>query len=99
MAVTNPEAMCQAFDGLTLDQAVATLREGLVRLALKRSNNHHQKAARSLGIHRNTLTRIMASAGMPLSTRQGGRPGNSGTREWQALGKERRDGQDNRSHV
>lgn len=99
MAVTIPEVKSQAFDGLTMVQAVATLREGLVRIALKRSNNHHQKAARSLGIHRNTLTRIMTNAGMPLSTTQGGIPGSKGTREWQALGKEKRDGQDNRSHV
>lgn len=87
----NPRVICEPFDGMSLTEAIRLLREGMILRALDKTQNHHQNVGRMLGVHRNTVTRVMKQAGLPLSP-GGGKPMNHGNAEWQALGKERRDG-------
>ena len=46
-------------DTFTLHQAETALRSKLARMAMELSEGHHGNAASLLGIHRNTLTRLL----------------------------------------
>lgn len=47
---------------ISLDVAVDAFRLSLVRNAIKSNGAHHGKAAKSLRVHRNTVTRILSVA-------------------------------------
>jgi DNA-binding NtrC family response regulator len=57
-------------DDIRLIQAEMKLRTALVKRALVLEKNRHKGAANRLGIHRNTLTRLMNDAGIPLKWRR-----------------------------
>jgi DNA-binding NtrC family response regulator len=59
------------YQGMKLAQAKVSFCANMVELALQLAEGHHQHAADLLGIHRNTLLRIMRESGRPLSTRGG----------------------------
>jgi hypothetical protein len=86
-------------EGMTLDKAETAFRIAMVKRALKLTRNHHQKAAKLLGVHRNTLTRVMTEAGMELDPRRGGHNRNKGNALWQALGtQDRSQEQEHQAH-
>jgi DNA-binding NtrC family response regulator len=60
------EMMLEA--GQTLEQVLGAVRRHAVTVTVKHESGHCQRAAAKLGIHRNTVTRILAECGTPQTT-------------------------------
>ena len=59
--------------GIQLDEAVVEFEKKFIRRALERTNGNQSRAARVLGIHRNTLSRKVDSyklTGSPIRRRR-----------------------------
>ena len=53
--------------GILFDEAINEFEKRFIRRALDRSKGNQSRAAKLLGIHRNTLSRTMAELGISLA--------------------------------
>lgn len=67
-------------DGEPIDDLLRTVKRFYVEAALRASGGHMQKAASQLGVHRNSLTRIMREVGVyRMGPKCGRRPKSPGS--------------------
>jgi DNA-binding NtrC family response regulator len=58
--------------GILLDEAITDFERKFIKRALERANGNQSRAARELGIHRNTLSRKLDEYKLDHRARRGG---------------------------
>ncbi|MGH8099673.1 MAG: helix-turn-helix domain-containing protein, partial [Chthoniobacterales bacterium] len=69
-AMTDAQAIAELLDSGPFNEAVRAFKAAKIRHALARENGNQCRAARALGIHRNSLNRMLYEMKIPVPTRK-----------------------------